>query len=420
MPGWESIDFVLLALMPILLVASAFFSGSETAVFSLRPADCSILRDRTCRSATASLSLVQQQRTLLITLLLGNMLTNILYFIISSVLLLHLDMSIVNPIVPLAMSICVLLVLILTAEVAPKLIASRDPIHWLALCAITLLVIHQVISPLRFFLSSIVVQPLLRLMSFGSQSSQMQLDEINALLLIATEQGHIDVGEQQLLSSIVKMSSQRVSSIMCPRNQAFVCKKDQTRSEVMNLISIHTHTPHLPVYGDDLDDICGLLDANKYLLDANGAVESYLMEPVFIPDTACLDHAASHFRDYDIKMLVVVDEYGQTAGFISLADLLDEIFHLESAGEDPSDWEVQIISMGVWHVSGGTPIEEFADGFHFDMTPSRAVTVAGYMIDQLGTIGKIGDFIQIGSYTITILEMDHGRITLLEVQESTT
>ncbi len=160
MPGWSLIDITMVAMLPLLLGLSGFFSGSETALFALTTNERMSLRRSGGRATRAVEIMLANQRMLLITILIGNMTVNVLYFVVTSVLLMKRDIGVLNSVL---LAATFLLMLILVGEVAPKLVANTRRTVFAGITAPLLLTFHRAIAPLRIVLDRVVVGPLSRL-----------------------------------------------------------------------------------------------------------------------------------------------------------------------------------------------------------------------------------------------------------------
>ena len=173
-------DVTLLLVLPGLLLASAFFSGSETALFGLSEHERAALASRSPLSGRAASALLHQPRMLLITILLGNMVVNVLFFVIASVLTLRAD----DVILKTVFSVAPLLAVILFGEVTPKLVATGRRVSWCAVFAPPLLALHRIIAPIRLALNALVVEPAARLAG-AQEPVALSADDLGELLEIS-------------------------------------------------------------------------------------------------------------------------------------------------------------------------------------------------------------------------------------------
>ncbi|MBL1217156.1 MAG: HlyC/CorC family transporter [Planctomycetes bacterium] len=417
MLGWTYADIPFLVTLPILLVASAFFSGSETAYFGLRGHERVILRRRSDAPARLARRLLGQPQMLLITLMLGNMLANVLFFVVSSVLLLRQQAP---ALIVAASSLAFLIILIVTAEVVPKLIATRITVGWISLSAVPISVLHGVLAPIRVVLGSFVIAPLLRLVAPPSaHRSSLSTADLASLLDLSTESGVINDEEGPLLGAIVVLGSLKVRDIMTPRVHMQAVSIDEPREVVIRKLSEAGDRIRLPVYEGQIDRVVGMLDIKEFLLhEAEQTPREALIEPTYVPEQATLDHLVSHFRTTHSKAAMVVDEYGQTAGVVTLDDLVDALARgsapAAATGNVPADGDapesIRRIAPGQWEINGNLSIHALSDAFDIHFQRSKASTVGGLIHEQLGRLAEPGDSIDLNGAILTVVTISGTRI----------
>ena len=192
----------MIVLLPLLLVASGFFSGGETALFRLSRHQQLQLSRSPGIAAAAIARLLHDRNAFLVTVLLGNMFINVLYFVISSVLVLGLEeRNLLNATASGILNIGALLLLILFGEVLPKLIAARYSLVWSKFSAVPLLTVYRVLSPLRVLLRGFVLDPLGRLVAPLHEQAQLSPKELESLLELSQHSGVIDDQEEKMLQN---------------------------------------------------------------------------------------------------------------------------------------------------------------------------------------------------------------------------
>lgn len=323
--GWTASHIPLILALPLLLIGSAFFSGSETALFGLTHGERVELRRRRGIASGAIDALLANPRMLLITILLGNMVINVLYFVISSVLLIAAtDARWIERVVLAALS---LLAIILLGEVTPKLLANTARITTARFIAPIVLAVHRLLAPIRIPLNAAVVEPLSRLTAPTSAPPALDHAELAALFESSREEGLIDEREQQLLREVIELDQHTVRSAMTPRVKMAAVPIDATRDDVA-AIARETRLTKLPVHEGDLDHIVGILHVKRFLLDdeSHHVRGSSAIVPVrYIPELATLDRLLDDFRRTHTQLAIAVDEYGGTAGIIAIEDIVREI-----------------------------------------------------------------------------------------------
>lgn len=411
--GWTGVDIVLLSSLIPLLFLSALFSCSETAFFRLNQSQLVELRQRQTASSNAALYLVRHRRTVLITLLIGNMTANVLYFVVGSMLMLHTQG---NAGAELTIAVVTLLSIIAFGEVIPKMAATARPIGIATLLAPPLLLLHRIIGPIRTFVDIIVITPLSRLVTTASPKP-LDAEELATLVELSSSEGIIDQDEQRVLFEVVELSRIRVREVMTPRVHMVAASHTTTESEIRKIIS-SSHLTQLPMYRDDLDDIIGMLHTKRYLQQKAGTTvikQASMTRPQFIPQVATLDQLLIHFRETSTRLAIVVDEFGGTAGLVTLEDILEELIG-EIGDQNQQDMaEPQQLLEDMWLIDANTGVRGWAAATGLVLDNCPAATMGGLIAAKLGKIPSIGDSIELGNLTIEVASMDEYRVATAKV-----
>lgn len=415
-------DIALFIAMPVLLVVSAFFSGSETALFSLTRHQQRQLTRSTSLAANAIRTLLAETRGLLITLLLGNMTTNVLYFVLSSMMLLRLsrDYHVSGWVLTVA-TFMPLLAIILVGEVLPKLVATNLAMSWSKLCAIPLLLVHRAVTPIRVVTATIIITPLARLFAPTHQAVALSSEEFETLLESSSHRGHIDPGEEELLQQVLSLGQYKVRDIMRPRVDTEAFNLARPASQLMDLIR-DTGLSRIPVYRGDLDHIVGVIHTREALLNPPAdehAVEKLSHRVMFVPELQRCDDFLLHLRKSGTTFAIAVDEYGGTAGLATIEDVVELLVGpIAGPYEANNEPEVTSIGPGRWRVSADLSVHDWADAFGQDGITSGVSTVGGLVMARLGRVPTAGDRTTVGNLSIQVEAMKGRRIgsLLLELR----
>jgi putative hemolysin len=407
--GWTVVDIPLLALLPALLLASGFFSGSETALFGLAENERILIRRQGTLSGRAIEVLLADQRMLLITVLLGNMTANVLYFVTSSILLMRAEVGLVPALLLAAAS---LLLIVLLGEVVPKLLANAHRTAFAAVTSPPLLALHGLIGPLRIGLNTLVVAPLSRLTSPTDAPPRLDEVELAALLDVSTREGVIDHEEQRILQDVIALSQRKVRDVMTPRVRIAAVPVTASRGEVAALAR-ETRLTKFPVYRDDLDHIVGLLHVKRYLVDSRGAdapLTGHMSPAPFVPEVATLDQLLNHFRGTRTQLAVVVDEFGGTAGIVALEDAVEELVGDIATEQRREEVRPEPIGPNRWRVGGDASVHEWAGAFGRRLVPPRVSTLGGLITARLGRAPEAGDSVELGNVRVDVERVDRSRV----------
>ncbi|MDG2053220.1 MAG: hemolysin family protein [Phycisphaerales bacterium] len=407
---WSTTDIPLFGLLVILLIFSGCFSSSETALFGLTHSQRLTLRRRRSIASRAVDALLSDQRMLLITILFGNMLVNVLYFVVSSVLLIRAESSIW---IQAILGIAFLLIIVAGGEVIPKVLANANRVGFIRILAPPLLTMHRFIGPFRVILNSWVIAPLSRLTSPPQLPPELDEEELNALLDISGRQGVIDTDEQRGLQEVINLSRLRVRDVMTPRVKMVAISQEEEHEEILATIR-KSRLTRIPIYQGDLDHIVGNLSVKAYLTQSQlGAIElSRAIYPMrYVPEIATLDQLLEHFRSSASKIAVAVDEYGGTSGIVSLEDIVEELVGDIVAETDQQTTPPVQIEPGAWRVSGGLSIRDWPEVLGHLVWRTNVVTLGGLIFDRLGRAPSVGDIVKIGNIRIEVEAVDSHHVT---------
>jgi putative hemolysin len=401
---------ILISLLPVALLASGFFSGSETAMFSLNAAHRQRMYEGGAGSR-AALLLLEQPRMLLITLMLGNMTANIIYFAVSSQLLTWVT---VGWLAKIGLALASLLVIVLLGEVLPKMTAASAPRRLSAIVAPILLVIHRTIAPLRVVVDAAIITPMSRLTVGSRTADRVTATELEQLLALSSASGVVDRDEQQTLSDVMQLSTTTVRRVMTPRTRMVTIQCKDTPDRVRSVVESHRLT-RLPVSGDDLDDIRGVLPVKTWLEFQDRPLESLWTEPTFIPEVTTLERALEVFRTQGIVFAIVVDEYGGTAGVLALQDIVEEIIGELAAPAQAAAHPPRPMGPGRWIIDGNTSMPHLRRAIGRLADGDQATTLGGLVTARLGRLPEAGDTVEVDDLHLEVHHVKRGEITTLIV-----
>lgn len=407
------IKYTLFALMPLLLLASAACSASETALFSLSQADRIRLRKSHPRVFGAVSELLAAPRSLLIGVLLANASVNTAFLVLSSVL-----GSALSPARAAAMGAATVLLVIVAAEVLPKSIAA---VHRVAVCRVVAIPMRswfRFSAPVRRFSEVFVVTPLVRVFSpGGAPTPPISAEDLSALLELNATAGVLNSSDQQLLDDVVQLSTLRAKDVMTPRVDVRWLSVTSTSDEFLSLAGA-SNLRHLPVsrrgiseraavgFVRDTSVLAQIKKSGGANLPLAGLVEAAL----YVPERSRLDQVLDQFRSAKTDVALCVNEVGDITGVISLDDVIRELV----SGADDSGRAaggVERILPGEWFVPGRLSVRDWASFFGAgdeEINP-RVSTVAGLVLDRLGRVPRVGDEMLIRNVRLRVTRM-RGRV----------
>ncbi len=400
--------FVELLSMAVLLLCSAFFSGTETALFSLTREQVKRLRMR-ARPIEKTLSLLADNPSgLLIAILFGNIVVNILYFSISVVLARDFGQHYGDG-WEAVVGVAVLVLVILIGEILPKAIGISFPERVVRLNALPLRGWFHFMGPVRRMLESIT----LRLEPSGQHDNQLNADELKMLIEATQQDPTFGKQEKAIVEDIVNLSEMRVRELMIPRVRQLFRRADALVGEALQEAS-EQGFELIPIYEEDEDHILGVVEVRD--LFVNQDPERMLMEfacPVrFVPETKRADEMLREFLSEGLRMVCVVDEYGGLAGTIVLEDLLEEVVGEFDAMEAPP---VEQLGESTYRLLGSLGIREWRSLF-VGFLPDEIVrtlaldTLSGLVVSLLKRLPVAGDVVQVRNLKFTVEHVRSNRI----------
>lgn len=415
-----------IALLLICFVLSAFFSGSEVAFFSLDKKKLKSSFSHLPLTLDYLQKLLEYPRRLLVSILIGNTVVNVTASIIAVSLALELADSLnISRNIVLTIQIVLLTILILFfSEITPKILASKNPIRFSKVAAIPIYWINTIIFPAAEILTE-ALKFLFSRIKMDRKKSAMKTDEIKLLATLGKEKGTLEDEEQEIIHSIVEFKQLTVSEIMTPRVDMVAVSSNSDFSNIINEIT-KTGRSRIPIYKDDLDDIIGIIYAKDLLpyfknaeLRKNLSLTKIARKPMFVPKTKMIDDLMREFQEKKMHIAIVVDEYGGTAGLISLEDIIEEII-----GEfrDEYDKEENLITKfndSTLLAQGRTPIEDLNDflDIKIDKDAVEYDTLAGLVLNQAGQIPKEGYSFEFENHKFTVKEILNKRIKKVLIEK---
>lgn len=410
MPAWGPTEYLLLSGLLMLIIASGFFSGAETALFGMSQSLRLHFRHSGTLSGRAVTALLSNQRMLLITILLGNMVINVLYFVISSVLVLRAEASLA---IDLLIALASFLLLVVFGEVLPKIFANTRRSFFAQLVAPFLLTIHSLIGPVRILLNVFIVTPLSRLTAPRQAPVDLDESELRALLELSGREGTIEPDEQRMLKDVIRLGRLKVSDVMTPRVNLCAVPVGASYDDIVS-VARESHLTKLPLYENNLDTIVGILHVKPFLIAHHAKVLVDLPEvdaPDFVPEMATLEQLLEHLRSSTRQSAIVVDEYGGTAGIVSIEDVVEEIVGDIVGADESSETLMTQISSDAWRVSGKIHLATWADSNDLTITDAHASTLGGFITERLGRAANVGDSIDVGTIRLEVERMEGSAIT---------
>ena len=404
----------------VLLCMSAFFSGSETALTAASRARMYALRKSGSKRAATVEQLISNKEKLLGGLLLGNNLVNILASSLATSVLIAVfgDSGVVYA--TLGMTLAV----VIFAEVLPKTWAINHPDGFALAVAPVVKPIVSVFAPITFAVQA-VVRAVLRFIGARADSETSGItgvEEIRGTVDLLHSEGEVVKGDRDMLGGILDLKELEVSDVMVHRTRMVTLNIEQPVGELIKAVLESPYT-RLPLYRGEPDEIVGTIHAKDVLRElhrANGDmgkvdIKKILTKPWFVPDTTPLSAQLNAFLRAKAHFALVVDEYGEVEGLITLEDILEEIVG------DISD-EYDVVTKGIakqadgsFRIDGDLPIRDVNRSLGWDLPDEEATTIAGLVIHEAQSIPNAGQQFTFHGCRFRVLKKQRNRLIQLSV-----
>jgi Mg2+/Co2+ transporter CorB len=409
----------------VLLALSGFFSGSETALTAASRARMHALEKDGDKRAEAVNRLISNREGLIGSILLGNNVVNIL----ASVLATSLFTQLFGPGgMALAMATGVMTILVLVfAEVMPKTYAISRP-DATAMKVAGIISVLVAVASWIVTLIQMIVSLTLKLLGLGTPAEAMSADEeIRGAIDLHASEGGVDAADRQRLVGALDLKDLTVEDVMIHRkNIKMLSAELDPRQMVMKaLASPHTR---IPLYLGEKEEIVGILHAKDLLraiipLGGNLAdldLDTIMRKPWFVPETTPVQDQLDAFLKARSHFALVIDEYGELQGLITLEDILEEIVGSIHDEHDIAVQGVRPQEDGSVNVDGWVPIRDVNRAMNWDLPDEEAVTVAGLVIHEAQTIPEAGQSFVFHGYRFNVLRRQRNQVTGLNISEAET
>jgi len=413
-------------LLLVLLLLSAFFSGSEVAFFSVKQKNIEEDFKSSKLISRYAGNLIAFPRRLLITILVGNTLANVAVSIVSVSLALEIAYIYqvkVNVILTVQI-ILITIIILLFGELLPKVFASKHPHLTIKLVVIPLYLFSMFIYPVTESITELIRLTFSKI-KFDKSKSAITEKEISDLAELGHERGTLEEDEQEIISSFVEFKSVLVVEVMTPRVDIVAVPFNVSSEMLIETINKSGYS-RFPVYKENLDKVIGIVHAKDFLPYLKNksfikveTISKITREVLFVPERKKISDMLKEFQQKKMHLAVVVDEFGGTSGLITLEDIIEEIIGEIWDEHDPEENAIKILSPEKISVLGKVPIAEVNELIGLELFPASDDydTIAGLIINQAGDIPKEGYSFNLKNYKLTVREVLKKRIKRIELDK---
>lgn len=412
-----------IVILLILLLLSAFFSSAETALTTVNKHRMRALANQSNKKAARVLALIEKPEKMLSAILIGNNIVNLSASSLTTTLAMSLASQAglgknTSTFVGLATGILTLLILIF-GEITPKTIATMKNESMALLYSGIIYTITTVLTPV-IYVVNLFSGLLCRLFGIKPGSGQAITElELRTIVDVSQESGVIEKEEKELINNVFDFGDSVAKDIMLPRIDVSFASVDMSYDELVEIF-LEEQYSRLPVYEESKDNVIGILNLKDLFFyretHRNEAFDIYkvLREPFFTYEYQKTSTLMEEMRNNSISFAIVLDEYGSTAGLVTLEDLIEEIVGDIKDEFDESETDaIRCIGTDEYEIEGSTKLDDLNDVLGTEIESEDYDSIGGHMIELLDHLPKEGETVKEGNYLYSIKKMDKNRVEIV-------
>ena len=400
-----------------LIFLSGLFSGLETALFSLRPHQLRRL-EANHPALTKFVHLFRDKpRRVLNGLLLGDTLVKVPLVVLCLFLLWRGPFG--GRIPQWLAAIVIFAIVVLLCDLIPKLLALSAPYRLSTIGAFTLQTSVRFLDHVgsMFENASAAIVDLVTPARLRTRA-RFSDEELEALVEIGEEEGTLHEAEGEMIQEIIKMGDKTAKDCMTPRVDSFALPDDLTNEQAIVQLKERRYRL-VPAYADTPDNIVGIVDVKRFLLDPSDHYTETLLAPSFVPETMRALDLLKLFLTHPQGLAVVVDEFGGTEGIITMSDIVEEILSEAAPTGGDVDLYIEPLENGKFLVSGQARLDDLREYLGFDLEADGIDTIGGLIVNQLGQLPPEGTRVELPRLTVTVRRTSRKRIKELVLEKTT-
>ncbi len=407
---WQSI------LLIVLLMMSAFFSASETALMSLSKIRLRHMLEENVKGAERVSRLLKSPSHMLGAILVGNNIVNIA----SSALATSIAITLFGPVKGIGISTGVMTLLVLIfGEITPKSIASERSEQIALKVAAPISILMVLLTPV---LTAIMfVTGLLIKMMGGSPDKDRPFiteEELKTMVTVSHEEGVLEVDEKKMIYNVFEFGDSQVGDVMTPRTDMVMVEKSTEFKEIVDIFKSERFS-RIPVYDETPDNIIGLLNVKDLIfyepLQNAFKIEDFIREPYFTYEFKMTSELFAEMRSKRAAIAIVLDEYGGTAGMVTLEDLVEEIVGDIQDEYDDHEVSIEVIQEDEYIVDGSTKIDVVNEMLGLRIETEDFDSIGGFIIGEFGRLPEVGERIEHANVEFVVESIEKNRIEKLRI-----
>ena len=417
-PHVDTDTIIRIIVLICLLVLSAFFSSAETALTAVSPIRIRNLLDQnpSDKRAAAVMRIIDDPSPMLGTILVANNAVNLSASAITASLAYRFG----GKHLALATGIITLLILVF-GESTPKTIATIRTEKMALAYARPLIVLMTILTPIVFLINAIS-NGLLKLLGVSrDDAGKLTQGDIQTIVDVGHEEGIIQSDEKDIITNVFELKDSAVKEVMVPRVHVSILDADISFEELLKVFREDKYTRY-PVYEDPPDRIIGTINMKDLLLYHDGDTSSFsvrniLREAHFVFEHKKIRELLAEMMEASVSIAIVVDEYGDWTGIITLEDVLEEIVgEIHDEYDEPSDDLIYQVAPNEYIAEGAISLDDFSDRLETEIESEDYDSLGGYILEQLDRIPDVGDAVTTESgIRLVVDSVDNNRIELVHV-----
>ena len=409
-------DLVQIGLLVILLIGSGFFSASETALMSLSRIKIRHMEEDGVRGAKLVSSLLENSNRLLSSILVGNNIVNIAATSISTSLFITLwgEQG-----VAAATALMTVLVLIF-GEITPKTISANSPEKVSIFVAKPIKVFMVILSPI-VWVFNVITKVIFKLLGVDDDGVKPFIteEELKTMVNVSHEEGVLEMEEREIINNVFEFGDMQAKEAMVLRLDMIAIDLEDSYDEIIELFK-QEKLSRMPVYEETIDDIIGILNIKDIIFLSDEEIENfdikqYIRDPFFTYEFKKITQLLEEMKREKSQMAIVVDEYGGTAGLITIEDLVEVIVGDIEDEYDEEEDEIQVISPTEYLVEGSTKISDVNEILDIELESEEFDSIGGYIIGYIKHIPEENELIEVDGIKFNIESVDKNRIKKIRI-----
>ena len=405
-----------IGLLIVLLLGSGFFSASETSLMSLSKIRIRYMEEEGVKGAKLVSSLIEKSSDLLSSILVGNNVVNIAATSVSTSLFISIfgDGG-----VAIATAVMTVLVLIF-GEITPKTIAANSPEKIAVIVSKPISIIMKITKPI-VWVFNLLTGIIFKIMGIENDGVKPFIteEELKAMVNVSHEEGVLEIEEREIINNVFQFGDMQAKEAMIQRLDMVAVNIEDSYDEIIELFKSEKLS-RLPVYQESIDDIVGILNIKDIIFLSDEEIENfdikdYVREAFFTYEFKKITQLLEEMKKEKSQMAIVVDEYGGTAGLLTIEDLVEVIVGDIDDEYDEEEEEIVKVSDNEYLVEGSTKISDVNEQIGINFESDEFDSIGGFIIGYLKRIPEENELIEVGNVKFSVESIDKNRINKIRI-----